>query len=367
MIVTASPVGVPDAPTGPTETPPADGAFALLLAAAGGTAETVVPVCALGTTGAETTAVPIDTATETDAEATICPDEVATALATHSILPRMTAPFAVPLDSVTPPPAGDRARGGGPPAAPALDDLVLTTEVTGPRVATAVPTAVDADLAGRVAPTRGGQAHAPTLEDIALEDIVVDGGDPTAGFAIDADIALDPTPVAPTGTSAVPLPAPSAGGSASDGTPTDRAPAPIDTALPPPDPARPTGAVAPASIGRLVAATVPELRSSNNDMRLSVRLDPPSLGQVTVDISTRDGAVHVVIRPTEASATGVLDAQRAAISAALSDAGFELGGFDVRAGDQRDAPKPSAPRRVDAGIEIDAIDGPSTDDGALRL
>jgi flagellar hook-length control protein FliK len=128
------------------------------------------------------------------------------------------------------------------------------------------------------------------------------------------------------------------------------------------------GGVAPVALGRLVAATVPQLRGASNDVRLSVRLDPPSLGQVTVDISTRDGAVHVVVRPSESSSAGVLDAQRSAVGAALANAGFELGGFDVRAGDRRDAPRPS--RRV-ASIEGTDVASPATDlpsdDGALRL
>jgi flagellar hook-length control protein FliK len=128
------------------------------------------------------------------------------------------------------------------------------------------------------------------------------------------------------------------------------------------------GGVSPVALGRLVAATVPQLRGASNDVRLSVRLDPPSLGQVTVDISTRDGAVHVVVRPSESSSAGVLDAQRSAVGAALANAGFELGGFDVRAGDRRDAPRPS--RRV-ASIEGTDVGSPTTDlpsdDGALRL
>jgi flagellar hook-length control protein FliK len=128
------------------------------------------------------------------------------------------------------------------------------------------------------------------------------------------------------------------------------------------------GGVAPMALGRLVAATVPQQRGASNDVRLSVRLDPPSLGQVTVDISARDGAVHVVVRPSESSSAGVLDAQRSAVGAALANAGFELGGFDVRAGDRRDAPRPS--RRL-APIEGTDVASPATDlpsdDGALRL
>jgi hypothetical protein len=123
--------------------------------------------------------------------------------------------------------------------------------------------------------------------------------------------------------------------------------------------------LAPTSIGRLVAATVPQMRSSSDDVRLSVRLDPPSLGHVTVDISTRDGAVHVVIRPTEATSTDVLAAQRSTVSAALADAGFQLGGFDVRSNDRRDAPKPAA--RTQSVLDAEIDDPPTIDDGALRL
>jgi hypothetical protein len=55
------------------------------------------------------------------------------------------------------------------------------------------------------------------------------------------------------------------------------------------------------------------------------------------------------------------------VTAALANAGFELGGFDVRAGDQRDAPRPSSNRRVD--LDLDAFDDttPSAEDGLLRL
>jgi flagellar hook-length control protein FliK len=136
------------------------------------------------------------------------------------------------------------------------------------------------------------------------------------------------------------------------------------TAMPVPGDA-PNADTAPASIGRLVAAAVPQLRGSTDEVRLSVRLDPPSLGHVTVDISSRDGAVHVVVRPTEAATTDVLAAQRSAVDAALADAGFQLGGFDVRSNDRRDAPKPGGSARV-ALDDTDDITSPS-DDGALRL
>jgi hypothetical protein len=121
----------------------------------------------------------------------------------------------------------------------------------------------------------------------------------------------------------------------------------------------------PAALGRLVAATVPQAREGSSDVRLSVRLDPPSLGHVTVDVSTRDGAVHVVVRPTESASVPVLDAQRSAVEAALANAGFDLGSFDVHSGDRRDPHHPAAapPARLDEPEP----DSTPTDDGALRL
>jgi hypothetical protein len=127
-----------------------------------------------------------------------------------------------------------------------------------------------------------------------------------------------------------------------------------------------TADVAPTSLGRLVAATVPQLRGTTDEVRMSVRLDPPSLGHVTVDISSRDGAVHVVVRPTEATTTDLLAAQRSAVSAALTDAGFQLGGFDVRSNDRRDAPK-ARPATLLGLDEVIEPDSPTLDDGALRL
>lgn len=69
--------------------------------------------------------------------------------------------------------------------------------------------------------------------------------------------------------------------------------------------------------------------------RVVLRLDPPHLGAVTVDIATRNGDVHVVMRVEAPLAAQGLAAQRDQLRAALDAHGLALAGFDIRQ-DRRD-------------------------------
>ena len=94
--------------------------------------------------------------------------------------------------------------------------------------------------------------------------------------------------------------------------------------------------------------------------RLVVRLDPPELGRVTVEVLTRADSVHVVMRTEHGAATNALLQQRELIREALERQGLTLGGFDVSEDPNRQAGDPGAARqRAEQGSNRTTDNGPA--------
>ena len=122
---------------------------------------------------------------------------------------------------------------------------------------------------------------------------------------------------------------------------------------------------------RIVAAAQHSAREGQ-PTRLVVRLDPPELGQVAIEVVSRGTSVSVDIRPASSDAVAPLRNQHATVEATLKSAGFELSGFDVSNPHARDdRPRPRHARRAPgAAVEPIAEQAgirPTTPDNALRL
>ncbi len=83
---------------------------------------------------------------------------------------------------------------------------------------------------------------------------------------------------------------------------------------------------------RLVALLQRTQQDGTSGHRLTIRLDPPELGNVHVTFELRGDQVHMVVRPDRPEGGQLLADQRDRIASALAGAGFELSGFDVSAG-----------------------------------
>ena len=87
--------------------------------------------------------------------------------------------------------------------------------------------------------------------------------------------------------------------------------------------------IAPSRIDTVAVAAARASADASRPIRLSVRLDPPSLGELRVEVTVRGGQVSVRLEPTGSTAVPRLAAQREAIAAALERTGFQLSGFDI--------------------------------------
>lgn len=87
--------------------------------------------------------------------------------------------------------------------------------------------------------------------------------------------------------------------------------------------------IAPSRIDTVAVAAARASADASRPIRLSVRLDPPNLGELRVEVTARGGQVSVRLEPTGANAAPRLAAQREAIAAALERTGFQLSGFDI--------------------------------------
>jgi flagellar hook-length control protein FliK len=81
---------------------------------------------------------------------------------------------------------------------------------------------------------------------------------------------------------------------------------------------------------RIVAQVQRAKDGDHTAHRLTVRLDPPDLGSVSLHFELRDGAVSVLLRPERSEATALLTGQRERVADALQREGLNLAGFDVR-------------------------------------
>jgi flagellar hook-length control protein FliK len=91
------------------------------------------------------------------------------------------------------------------------------------------------------------------------------------------------------------------------------------------------GAVPMAAMPEQITALVQRGRENGQTThKMTVRLDPPDLGLVSVQFELKDGAVTVVLRPERSEAGTLLNAQRSHVAEALQREGLNLSGFDVR-------------------------------------
>lgn len=100
--------------------------------------------------------------------------------------------------------------------------------------------------------------------------------------------------------------------------------------------------------GTLAEAVRHAHRRADEAHRVVVRLDPPELGTVQVDVLVRGEDVHLALR-ADPGATGPLRDARDLIERALRGEGFSLGGFDVSARDEGQSRRPT-PRPVAARV-----------------
>lgn len=118
-----------------------------------------------------------------------------------------------------------------------------------------------------------------------------------------------------------------------------------------PAPAPADGEPVPAS--RLGATILPEatrMRGTAAHRTLEIRLDPPDLGTVDLEIRSSGSTVSVVARTESAEAMLAVLRQRDVIEASLRQHGMDLSGFDVSAGtpdrDRTGAGGDAAPRAM---------------------
>jgi flagellar hook-length control protein FliK len=102
---------------------------------------------------------------------------------------------------------------------------------------------------------------------------------------------------------------------------------------------------------------------------LSVRLDPPELGSVRIEINAHQGEIHLVMHVDTPDAHLALHTQREGIERLLSGEGFGLAGFDVQTRQRRDEQRSDRNHRTGQRDDTDlAADEPSVPgDAALRL
>src|SRR5690606_16324132 len=133
---------------------------------------------------------------------------------------------------------------------------------------------------------------------------------------------------------------------------------------------RPAPAMRPEQLQRALVETARQLaRQGGGSHRVTVRLDPPDLGQLTIEVVARGSEVRITVRASEAGAAPVVLQQQTDVASALSAEGFQLDGFDVHAGhsDGRDQQQGTDRRVPAAGAEQFALPDEPDDDGVLRI
>lgn len=87
--------------------------------------------------------------------------------------------------------------------------------------------------------------------------------------------------------------------------------------------------VPPTRIDTVAVAAARASIDANRPIRLTVRLDPPNLGELRVELTARGSQVTVRLEPTNANVAPTLSQQRSAVAEALERTGFNLSGFDI--------------------------------------
>ncbi len=120
---------------------------------------------------------------------------------------------------------------------------------------------------------------------------------------------------------------------------------------------------------RAIADTARQLADQGGGShRITVRIDPPDLGQVTIEVVTRGNEVRVSLHASDGTHTTALHSQQRAISEALSAEGFNLQGFDVQTGLPEDRRRDGEDRRGDGRVlDVDIEEFAVEDDGVLRI
>lgn len=242
-------------------------------------------------------------------------------------------------------------------------------------------------------PTDGQQRSAPTTP--AAESVRahtepgVDTTAPTAAMQTSADLDVDE--VVSNSTARGPQLDLRAGASARQrtqeptvdlATPTPQTAAPAATggerfvAAPITTPTRPAEGVAPAmqpaAVPQTLTRQASEMRQTGETLRrLVVRLDPPELGALTLEVQSIGDDIAVIARTDNAEATRALMRQRADMQLAIESLGMSLSDFDVQTGTRDEVPnrqRRSGARQPGAGgDEPFTQPQPTDDEGAIFL
>jgi flagellar hook-length control protein FliK len=256
--------------------------------------------------------------------------EAATAAGTAAT-PRPVSPLSINAKTATASSDDVQARSGG---------LGPSAVATAGEVAAAVGDAAPADSGGPQSGDSGANGGANAAASPERPRVTV----PTAGVDVNpAELALATQAVAPP--AAAPL---------------ERMAAPV----------------ALGSLGSTIADLAGQARMGEGTTRVTVPLDPPALGHVTLEIVVRGEQVRVTVHAANADAARVLSTQRDAVAATLGAHGFDLSGFDVGQmpqprGQSNGRPAGTASTSSDTSFSLEPerpIDAPrAPDDGALRL
>ncbi|MFV2039303.1 MAG: flagellar hook-length control protein FliK [Acidimicrobiales bacterium] len=92
--------------------------------------------------------------------------------------------------------------------------------------------------------------------------------------------------------------------------------------------------IRPLSLTELPATTLDQIRgmrqSGDSQRRIVLRLDPPELGALTLELRTRGDELTVIARSQTPEAARALLRQRVEVQTAVEALGMELAGFDVQ-------------------------------------
>ncbi len=102
----------------------------------------------------------------------------------------------------------------------------------------------------------------------------------------------------------------------------------------------PSAPMQPSALPAAVAQqTQTAQRAADGQHRAIVRLDPPELGNVVIEVSALGDDVAVIARTESPEAMRALMRQRADMAMAIESLGMSLSGFDVQTGSDSDAPE----------------------------
>ena len=119
------------------------------------------------------------------------------------------------------------------------------------------------------------------------------------------------------------------------------------------DSAAPPLTVAPSRIDTVAVAAARASAEAGRPIRLTLRLDPPNLGELRVELTVRGGQVTVRLEPANSAAAPALHQQREAVAAALERSGFQLSEFDVENPEQQPQGDTRKRGTARAGFDVD--------------